>query len=135
MRAQLQRADVGDDRPPVRCPHLRGVIGHRSKAVRDHVEEVSDRRLPKPIDVECWRMPVAAPHDHAVAESRSPVTRRAENVEALLTSRHDAFIDWKRKARGLFAVFLPGVKERVLLELAARYGTRDRFPRGSAIDK
>ena len=42
--AQLQRADVGDDRPAIARPDLRGVVGHRAEAVGDHVEEMADRR-------------------------------------------------------------------------------------------
>src|SRR6185503_15491899 len=43
--AQLQRPDVGDDLPAVFGRDLHGVIGHRSKAVRHYVEEITERRL------------------------------------------------------------------------------------------
>ena len=42
--AQLQRADVGDDRPAIARRDLRPVVRHRAEAVGHHVEEVADRR-------------------------------------------------------------------------------------------
>ena len=88
--AELQRADVGDDRPAILRPDLGGVVGHRAEAVRDHVEEVSDRRLAQPVLVKRRRPPIAALHDHAVALAGAAVARRAEDVEALLSARHHA---------------------------------------------
>ena len=47
--AELQRADVGDDRPAILGLDLRRVVGHRAEPVGDHVEEVPDRRLAQPV--------------------------------------------------------------------------------------
>ena len=86
--AELQRADVGGDRPAVGHRHLRRVVLHRAEAVRHHVEEIADRRVAQPLVVERRRRPEAALHDHAVALARAAVARRAEHVEPLLPARH-----------------------------------------------
>ena len=44
---ELQRPDVGGDRPAILRRNLRGVARHDGEAVRHHVEEVSDRNLPR----------------------------------------------------------------------------------------
>src|SRR4029079_18378906 len=41
--AELQRADVGDDRPAVVHGDLRRVVGHGAEAARDHVEQIARR--------------------------------------------------------------------------------------------
>src|SRR5262245_20129138 len=61
--AQLQRADVGDDRPAVFGADLRRVVGHRAEAVGDDVEEVPDGRLSQAILVVGRRLAVTALDD------------------------------------------------------------------------
>ena len=43
--AQLQRADVGGDRPAIGHRHLRRIVLHRAEAVGHDVEEVADGRV------------------------------------------------------------------------------------------
>ena len=65
--AELQRADVGHDVPPVARRDLRPVVRHAAEAVRHHVEEVARLDLPQAIDVERRRLRVAALHDQPLA--------------------------------------------------------------------
>src|SRR5579872_3145883 len=65
--AQLKSADVGDDLPPVRNLYLRLVIGHRSKSIGDHVEEITQRGLAQAINVVRRWAAETALHDHSIA--------------------------------------------------------------------
>ena len=66
--AQLQRADVGGDRPAVARVDLRRVVRHRAEAVGDDVEEVADRRVAQPVVV----IATAAGGSRAARPSRRP---------------------------------------------------------------
>src|SRR6476659_2613931 len=73
--AELQRANIGDDRPAILWRYTVGVGIHHAEAVGDHVEEVASRRLAQPILVERGRRREAALHDHAVAVADRAVAR------------------------------------------------------------
>ena len=83
--AELQRADVGGDRPAVARRDLRGVVRHRAEAVGDHVEEVADgacRSRSRGSDAG-WRSRAARP---CRCRRRAAVAGRAVDVEALLAA-------------------------------------------------
>src|SRR5438045_9789088 len=84
--AVLERADVRDDRPPIARRNLRAVVGHRAEAVRDHVEEVANVRVPKSIAVIRRRLLVPPLHDDAIAAPRAIVAGAAVDVVAFLAS-------------------------------------------------
>ena len=111
---------------------LRRVVGHGAETVRHHVEEVSDRREPQPIDVQRRRRPIAAAHDHAVAGAGPAVARRTIDVVPLLAARHHASRRRKRKHGRIRAVDLACVEQRVLVQLVARdrAGPPERGPNG-----
>src|ERR1044071_8479420 len=94
---QLQRTNVGDDSPAVLHRNLWCVRRHRAPAVRDCVEEMSDRRLSQAIVVERSSATEATTNDHAVAVSCHTVTRGTENVVALTTAIDDLLCYRKRK--------------------------------------
>ena len=131
--AQLQRADVGDDRPAILRRHLRGVVRHLAEAARHHVVEVAGALVAQPRIVERRRLLVAALHDHAVAVAGDAVAGRAVDVVALASAlddrrghRHRDLLD--RRA-GLHA----GVEHVVVLEEAARHGALDDRPRRALV--
>src|SRR5207249_1852330 len=94
---ELQRANVGDDRPAILRADLRRVVGHYGEAVRHHLKEMADRGVAEPVLVEGQRAPIAAPNDHAVADSRPAVARRAVDVEPLAPARHHLLVDRERE--------------------------------------
>src|SRR5262245_32632682 len=58
--AELQRADVGDDRPAILRRDLRGVVRHLAEPARHHVEEVARALVAQPGVVVRRRALVAA---------------------------------------------------------------------------
>ena len=101
---------------------LNGVVGHRAKAVRDHVEEVADGRLARARSSSSGGgARVAALHDDAVARARQAVARRAVDVVTLRPRTRTASSIGNGKAvrprRDL-----PGIEQPVVLQLAARDG-------------
>src|SRR5579864_6687008 len=118
--AQLERAHVRDDPPPVLDGNLRLVVRHRAEAVRDDLEEIPRRRLTQPVDVVVGGLLEAALHDHAVAFARSAVARRAVDVEALLSAIEIRARDRERKERRDLAVDAAGIEELIVVEMAAR---------------
>src|SRR5207248_10902251 len=78
-----------NDRPAILDSDLRGIVGHRAEAVSDHVEEMSDRRVSKPILMKRRRAPVAAPHDHAVTLAGRAARLRSEEYTSELQSPYD----------------------------------------------
>src|ERR1043166_4558211 len=97
MLAALQDANVSDDGPAVLRLYLCGVIGHEAEAVGDHVIEVADRRLAKPIDVIGGRLAQSAAHHHSQASAHAVVTGRAEYVESLSAPIEDLSSDRERE--------------------------------------
>ena len=133
--AQLQRAHVRGDRPAIAHRNLRGVVGHRAEPVRDDVEDVSGRRLPKPIDMERRRPPISALHDHAVAFAGEAVARRTEDVVALAAAPHQRLIDGKRKHRRRLPADATGVEQLVLVQVTLRDRAFDGRARGALVGK
>src|SRR5204863_2566561 len=91
------------------------------------------RRVAEPILMERRRVAIAAAYHHAVALAGPAVARRAEHVEPLASPRHDALVDRKRKDRGVGAVDLAGVEQRVLAQLPARDGAGHERPGRSLV--
>ena len=114
--------------------NLRGIVRHGAESVGDHVEDVSVGHLPQAVDVVRRRMPVAAPHDHAVAFAQAVVAGRAVNVEAILPAQDHVLGHRERKlvhrlAVGTFA----RVERHVVVQMAARHGAFDQRPLGAAV--
>src|SRR5665213_2855979 len=83
LPAQLQRPDIGNNRPSVGDRYAIAIGVHRAKAVRDHVKKMAGRRIAQAIEmVRGWRLE-AALNDDTVAVSCQSVARRAENVVSL----------------------------------------------------
>src|SRR5205807_5628627 len=79
---QLESANVGDDRPAVGHRHLVRIRGHGAEAVRHHVKEMANRRLPQTLGViRGWGVEAALDHD-PVAIPGEAVARRTVDVEA-----------------------------------------------------
>src|SRR5687768_11623586 len=89
----LQGADVSDDGPTILHRNLCIVRRHRSPAVCNRVEEMSDGRLSQTIVVERSCAAKTATHDHAVAVARQTVTDTTENVVAFAATNDDLFSD------------------------------------------
>src|SRR5258706_15924334 len=53
---QLERANIGDDPPPVVRRYLRRVIRHRPKAIALYIKEVSNRRVAQSVVVKGRRL-------------------------------------------------------------------------------
>src|SRR5436190_197292 len=62
---QLQRANIGDDPPPVVRRYLRRVIRHRPKAIGLYIEEVSNGCIAQSVIVKGRRLTEASFHDHS----------------------------------------------------------------------
>src|SRR4051794_5712718 len=87
MPAQLQRPDIGHDRPAV--PRLNTVAEciHRAEAPRDDVEEMLIARLAQALVMQAWRAWKATPDDDSLAAADTIVARRAEHVVSLASAR------------------------------------------------
>ena len=72
MLAQLQRPDVGGDRPAVGGRDPRGVGVHRPVAAGHHVKEVADRVRAQLFAVNTTEADETALDDHPPAVARSP---------------------------------------------------------------
>ena len=94
---------------------------------------MSDRRIAEPVLVIGRRPSVAALHYHAIALARAAMTRRAVDVEPLLTSCHHLLVNRKRKYRGVGAVDLAGEQERVIAQLPSSNRARDERTRGPLV--
>ena len=74
--AQLERTDVGHNRPPVVDRYLRGVARHRAEPIGHHVKEVTDRSLAQCIRViRGWRIKSALHNDAVEQCVKSNVNR------------------------------------------------------------
>src|SRR2546428_3530413 len=91
------------------------------------------RRIAEPVLVIGRRPSVAAPHHHAIALAGAAMTRRAVDVEPLLTSRHHFLVNRKRKYRGVGAVDLAGEEKRIIAQLPSSNRARDERTRGTLI--
>ena len=119
MLAELQRADVGGNRPPVARADLVRVVGHRAEAVGHDVDEMTDGDVSQPLVVERRRPPVAAADDHSVADAGAAVTGRTENVVALPAAGQQLLVHRKREDTGVGLVDLARLEQRVVVQLAA----------------
>src|SRR3954470_12144476 len=95
--AQLQRTNIGNDRPSIARRDLRLVIRHHPEPVGDDVEEIAHIRLPQPVDVVRRRVPIGALHPQAVAAAGAVVARTAVDVETLLPAVQHRLVDGKRQ--------------------------------------
>src|SRR5262245_12998077 len=94
---------------------------------------MADQRLPQPILVKRWRTAIAAPNDHAVALSRSPVARRTKDFEPLASARHHPLVDGKREHGRVGAVQFAGVEQSIFAQVTARNRAGDEWTRRSLI--
>src|ERR1700692_580141 len=83
---ELQSADVRCDGPPVDWRELRGVVGHRSVTVADHIEEVPQGGIPQPGRMMVACGPIAALHNHSATVAHTRVAGGAVDVVTLLTA-------------------------------------------------
>src|SRR5437016_828919 len=83
MLAQLQRADVGDDRPAILARDAIAVRVHHAIAFGDDIVEVPVGGRAQPVEVERRRMRKAAARDDAVTIAERAVAGRAVDVVAL----------------------------------------------------
>src|SRR5687768_9760324 len=113
----LQGADVSDDGPTILHRNLCIVRRHRSPAVCNRVEEMSDGRLSQTIVVERSCAAKTPAHDHAVAVARQTVTDTTENVVAFTATYDDLFGDreWKSFDCTRIRVCLVGAGRRLSL--------------------
>jgi len=123
--AQLQSANVGNDRPAIARRNLRRVRRHSAKAVGDNGEEIPRRRVPQAVAMKRGRTRIAPSHNHAVAVACPAVTRRAENIETLLTPFHHVSGNRKRKCVNEGVAGSSGIEKRLVIDrLAARHRAR-----------
>src|SRR5439155_6325521 len=94
---------------------------------------MTDGCSPQAVVRERRRPTVSTSDDHAIPRARASVTRRAKDVEAFPTANHDVAVDAERKQRRVLAVHLARVKERVLVKLAARDGSRHQWARRAVV--
>src|SRR5207247_8755612 len=99
----LQRSDVGHDRPAIGYVYLCRVAGHGAEAVTDDAEQIVDWRLAQAIDMERRRVTESALHDHAIAVAHIAVAGDAEDLEALLAALDDGAVEWTARQPGLVA--------------------------------
>ena len=94
---QLQRADIGGDRPAVVRIDAVGIGKHHAIAVGDDVVEMLRRRRGEPVDVIGRRRRKAVRDDDAVAIAGEAVAGRAVDVEALAAAREQLGGDGRRR--------------------------------------
>ena len=80
------------------------------------------RRLPQTRSIERRRRRVAPLDDDAVAGPGPAMARRAVDVEALPSARHDRLVDWKRERGDILVVHLACIEHLIVPQLAARDG-------------
>src|SRR5262249_20667092 len=97
MLAQLQRADVGHNCPPVARRNLLLVIRHRSISACYHIEDVAHRYPAKPVDMVRRRLSVAAQNDRSMACAQRVMTYCAIDRVTCLSAFEDALGDRERK--------------------------------------
>src|SRR4030095_7135804 len=71
--AQLQRANVGDDPPPVIGWYLGRIIRHSAKSFGRHIKEVAYRRIAQSLFVKRGRLAEATLHNHSRSVSKHSV--------------------------------------------------------------
>src|SRR5690242_12329582 len=76
MLAQLQRANIGDDRPAVAWPHAVAIAVHHAIAIGDDVEEMLVVRVAQARLMQARRLRHAALHDDAIAAAGAIMARR-----------------------------------------------------------
>src|SRR3954468_4923549 len=133
--AQLERTNVGNDRPSIARRDLRLVIRHHPESIGDDVEEIPHIRLPQAIDVVRRRLPIAALHDQPVAAAGAVVARTAVDVETLLSTVQHRFVDRKRQLFDRHLVDFAGEECLVVLERPACNRSLDQRPRAGAVGK
>src|SRR5258708_3812533 len=131
--AQLEGADVRDDRPAVahRNPVFIGI--HPANAAGDHIEIVADRSAAQSFGVERRRTREPAAHDHAVPRTHAVMTNGAVDVVALMAAFEHRPRHGIREDRRLFAMVHAGVKQRIRLQMTPRHGSFDWKPRPTAV--
>src|SRR6185369_4229597 len=93
----LKSSNVRNDRPTVSRRNLVRVTIHLAPAIRDHIEEMSDRCIPQPVVVIGRRLWKASANDHAITVARRAMADNAINVAPLLTSSHLLFYNMNPK--------------------------------------
>jgi hypothetical protein len=123
--AELQRANVGDDPPPVIYWYPAGIRRHGAEPVRHHIEEVPHRRLPEFVRMVRGGLAESALHDHPLPVPNPAVTRRAEDVVSFLPAPDIRPRNWKRKLRHIRSVHLSGEARRIGAQVSPRNGILD----------
>ena len=132
--AQLQRADIGNDRPAVSRRNLRRVVGHGSEAVGDYIEKVSERRFAQTLNVIRRRLArEATRRNHAVAIAHARVTGSAVNVVTLLSAGEKFRGDWKGHVVSGIVAQLSRVEISVIVQLPAGDRALDRRARRAQV--
>src|SRR5437762_5326311 len=98
MPAQLQGADIGDDRPAIARRNLPSEGRHRAVALGDHLEEMADRCAAEALDMIGRRRRVATLDDDAAARAERIVAYYAIDHEAILPVLQNFLGDRERKA-------------------------------------
>src|SRR5579864_8135743 len=117
--AELQRANIRDDAPPVAWRNLSCVIRHGAEAFAHDLEKISERRLAQTLFVIGRWMPEAALRDHSVSIASARMARRTINIEAFASAIQVGLSNGKWHVVAGIVAHLPRVKIRVLMKLAA----------------
>src|SRR5437868_1942793 len=96
---------------------------------------MSNRSATQSVRMKIGRTGKASANDHAVSRAHSIVADRTVNVVALMAPLQHRPSHRVRKDRGVFAVYFPGIKQRILAQLPARDGPLHRGPSRAPIRK
>lgn len=131
--AQLQCADVSNYAPAIIRGHPRSVARHRSIAIRNHVEEVSNRRILQSRDVIRRGLAESASNNLTITIANAAMTRRAINIEPLLAALKIVTSDGKRKCRCIGLTRFACVSDSIQSQVPTSDGAFNLGPRRSMI--
>ena len=133
--AELQRADVGDDRPAIARRRSARVVRHRAEAVGHHVEEVAGLRVAQPVVVERRRLLDSRAARPCRCRCRSAPWQGVQKMLKRSWPRSStACVDRERQLRDRRRRrYLAGEERVVVLQRAARDRALDERPRDSAV--
>src|SRR5579864_9162593 len=117
--AQLQRANVSNDAPPVARRNLRSVIGHGAEALGHDLEKISERGFSQALVMIGRRMPEATLRDHSIAVSSARMAWRTINVKSLAPAIQVGLRDRKRHIVPGIAAHFARIKICIFVNLAA----------------
>src|ERR1051325_11499491 len=123
---QLQRADVGGNRPPVLHRNLLRISRHRPPTVRHDIKEMAHRSIAQGLRIVGRRLLVAATYDHSVPRSGRAVTHRTENLVTLLPARDYFGCDRERERVDVIGKHIAAAATAAALRARRRAGVRRR---------